>query len=143
MDVITALASQNRLLAVRPTRIPRLFLAFVTVLDIDLAGDCALPCADVIQDLGNCVRVYANLRHLGGGCPPKIVDAKVSYADHSAGAVKPFRRRVSVERCEFILIDAPGFSDDTTARIAAVSDLVVLPAMPSTDDLRPTLSLAP
>lgn len=42
---------------------------------------------------------------------------------------------------DLIILDAPGFSDDMTLRIAAVADLIVLPTAPSTDDLRPTMRL--
>jgi chromosome partitioning protein len=40
-----------------------------------------------------------------------------------------------------IILDAPGFSDEMTLNLAVVANLVVLPACPSTDDLRPTMRL--
>ncbi len=42
---------------------------------------------------------------------------------------------------QFIILDAPGFSDEMTLLIAEVADLVILPTAPSVDDLRPTVRL--
>jgi chromosome partitioning protein len=42
---------------------------------------------------------------------------------------------------DIIILDAPGFSDEMTLDLAVMADVVVLPAGPSTDDLRPTMRL--
>ena len=41
----------------------------------------------------------------------------------------------------YIVVDAPGWSDEITTQLAAVADLTVLPSGPSIDDLRPTIRL--
>ena len=40
-----------------------------------------------------------------------------------------------------VVLDAPGLSDDVTVRVATAADLIVIPAAPSTDDLRPAMRL--
>jgi chromosome partitioning protein len=42
---------------------------------------------------------------------------------------------------DLVLVDAPGWSDETTLRLAALSDLTVLPTGASVADLRPTIRL--
>ena len=42
---------------------------------------------------------------------------------------------------EFIILDAPGFSDEMTLLIGEAADVVILPTAASTDDLRPTVRL--
>jgi chromosome partitioning protein len=40
-----------------------------------------------------------------------------------------------------LIVDAPGWSDERTLRLAAIADLLVLPATPTVADLRPTIRL--
>jgi chromosome partitioning protein len=40
-----------------------------------------------------------------------------------------------------LIVDAPGWSDERTLRLAAVADLLILPATPTVADLRPTIRL--
>jgi len=42
---------------------------------------------------------------------------------------------------DWLIMDAPGWSDELTLHLAAVADLIVLPSGPSIDDLRPTIRL--
>jgi chromosome partitioning protein len=40
-----------------------------------------------------------------------------------------------------LVVDAPGWSDERTLRLAALADLLILPATPTVADLRPTIRL--
>ena len=42
---------------------------------------------------------------------------------------------------ETLVVDAPGWSDERTLRLATLADLMILPATPSIADLRPTIRL--
>jgi chromosome partitioning protein len=42
---------------------------------------------------------------------------------------------------DYVLCDAPGWSDALTLNLASWADLIVLPSEPSVDDLRPTIRL--
>ena len=50
-------------------------------------------------------------------CPPKIVDAKVSYTDRSAGSFRRFRRHMSVDR----LRPAPPEHDEPEPKVNAMT----------------------
>ncbi|MGO9674758.1 MAG: CpaE family protein [Methylocella sp.] len=43
---------------------------------------------------------------------------------------------------DLLVVDAPGWSDERTLRLATLADLMILPATPSVADLRPTIRLA-
>jgi chromosome partitioning protein len=42
---------------------------------------------------------------------------------------------------EYVICDAPGWSDALTVSLSSFADLIVLPSEPSVDDLRPTIRL--
>ena len=47
----------------------------------------------------------------------------------------------AVKDAEYLIFDCPGWSDQHTAKIAEVADLLLLPTGPSSDDLRPLIRL--
>lgn len=45
------------------------------------------------------------------------------------------------EKVDYVICDAPGWSDELTLNLSGWADLIVLPCEPSADDLRPTIRL--
>lgn len=63
--------------------------------------------------------------------------------DIEARAFKSFKKlRNSVEGFDLVVVDTRGLADELTTEVSQESDIVFLPTGTSTDDLRPTLSLA-
>ncbi len=52
-----------------------------------------------------------------------------------------FRLAELAEEFEFIVVDAPGFSDENSLQLAAQATVVLLPTGTSTDEMRPTIRL--
>ena len=49
--------------------------------------------------------------------------------------------QTSARGADYVICDAPGWSDAQTLNLARHADLIVLPSEPSVDDLRPTIRL--
>ena len=67
---------------------------------------------------------------------PKVCAALIDPAAHSDFGLGTARLGFDV-----LVVDAPGWSDERTLRLAAIADLMVLPATPTVADLRPTIRL--
>src|SRR6516165_7357337 len=67
---------------------------------------------------------------------PQVCAALVDPALHPDFGLGAARRGL-----ETLVVDAPGWSDERTLRLAALADLMILPATPSIADLRPTIRL--
>ena len=67
---------------------------------------------------------------------PKVCAALIDPAARSDFGLGTARLGFDV-----LVVDAPGWSDERTLRLAAIADLMVLPATPTVADLRPTIRL--
>src|SRR6516165_571016 len=67
---------------------------------------------------------------------PQVCAALVDPALHPDFGLGAARRGL-----ETLVVDAPGWSDERTLRLATLADLMILPATPSIADLRPTIRL--
>ena len=67
---------------------------------------------------------------------PKVCAALIDPAAHSDFGLGTARLGFDV-----LVVDAPGWSDERALRLAAIADLMVLPATPTVADLRPTIRL--
>jgi len=67
---------------------------------------------------------------------PKVCAALIDPAIHADFGLNAARLGFEV-----LVVDAPGWSDERTLRLAAIADLVILPAAPTVADLRPTIRL--
>jgi len=67
---------------------------------------------------------------------PQVCAALIDPALHPDFGLGAARRGL-----ETLVVDAPGWSDERTLRLAALADLMILPATPSIADLRPTIRL--
>lgn len=67
---------------------------------------------------------------------PKICAALLDPATHP-----DFGLGAARQGFDLLVVDAPGWSDERTLRLASLADLMILPATPSVADLRPTIRL--
>jgi len=69
----------------------------VAVLHVDLARDRALPCAHVIQDHRDRVRIDGQFCHLSARRAPGIMNAKIIEADGIPCTSQPSSRRMGID----------------------------------------------
>jgi chromosome partitioning protein len=87
-------------------------------------------------DVGQQTSTEWNQARVHNGLTPAL---RVATVD--ADVEPDFRIPELSQNFDYVVLDAPGWSDETTIELAGAADLVVIPTGCGTDDLRPTMRL--